>query len=368
MLAGMLGTIAFSAANFLYDGSALSRIRIGVVLPDEDELAEKVMALVGEMDSVESVCDLIYVDEEEGRNRTAEGQLDALLVIPSEMIEGIINGTNTPALVVFPKSRGLEAAAFRELADSGARILGTAQAAIYAADNFCVNYGMESRIYEVNAALNRIFLSYSLPRREYFKDYQVSATGMVTPFVFFGISGFLLYLMLCGIPAAMIVKRPSGILSLKLKAMGVGRVKQTASSVICVLALLLCAAVPAVWAAWLGGLTAGGWQTAAVTFLVCFLCSSMIVFFYELARSRMAGVMGIFVVSVAMMFAAGGIIPSVFLPEGMEALSEYLPVKWMMDAVALGMTGEAPLSLLWKLFAAAFLCCAGTALVRRDVG
>lgn len=369
VLAVVLGTIAFSASNMIYGDRAAGRIQIGIVLPKKDVLAEKVMYILGEMDSVQSICDMQYVDSvEQGRREMEQGRLSALLVVPDHMIEGIIDGTNTPATIIFPKSTGIEAAVFKELADSGAGILGIAQAAIYAADNLCVRHGMTDRIYQVNADLNKMFLNYSLPRHSYFNNYQVSATGDISALEFYGISAFVMFLLLCGIPASMIVKRKDKILRQKLEMMGIGSWKQTLASILSVSLLLLLAAFLTV-----GGVCASGYlkwslQLLAVILLVCLAAASMIVFIYELGGNRMAGVMGIFLCTVGMMFLAGGIVPSVFLPDRVAVIAEYLPASWMMDSVRLLLTSALTPWALLKLLLGTALFYTAAVLAQRRIG
>ena len=365
MLAALLGTIAFSASKVVYGKSAVGRIRVGVVLPEKDELSAKVMSIVEEMESVRSICDLVDVDLEEGKRMLETGEMEVLLVIPDEMIEGIIYGANIPATVILPKSQGLEPAIFKELADSGAKILGIAQAAIYAADNFCVLHGLEGDIPEVNADLNKLFLKYSLNRNGYFNDYRVSATGEVTPVEFYGISAFVLFLLLCGIPASMVVRQKGRALGQMLGMMGIGRWKQTAGSLLSVLFLLLTAALGVMAAACGAGAVAFSAGLVGAVFAVCLAASAMTVFLYELAGNPIAGVMAVFFCSVVMMFVAGGLIPAVFLPAGMARFSDAMPAGWMMDAVRLAMTSSAAAAVSIKLFASAAVFYIAAALVRR---
>ena len=50
--------------------------------------------------------------------------------------------------------------------------------------------------------LNRIYMGYSLPRMDYFKNVRVSATGDVDTIHFYGISTAVLFLLLCAIPVS----------------------------------------------------------------------------------------------------------------------------------------------------------------------
>lgn len=81
-------------------------------------------------------------------------------------------------------------------------MLGTSQAAIYAA-NECLNIqGVPEQISVSEQDLNRIFLKYAMNREALFRKKTVSAAGNVSTAVFYGISGIVFLMILTGIPAA----------------------------------------------------------------------------------------------------------------------------------------------------------------------
>ena len=75
---------------------------------------------------------------------------------------------------------------FKELTMAGARTLGAAQAGIYAGDSLLEEAGRRELIPKLEKELNEIYLSYSLPRANYFKQRKVNASGEVSPFAFTG--------------------------------------------------------------------------------------------------------------------------------------------------------------------------------------
>lgn len=126
------------------------------------------------------------------------------------MARGILDGTNQPATIWFPDESGLEGAVFRELAESGSSMLGTSQAAIYAADEYLNLQGVPEQISVSEQDLNRIFLKYAMNREALFRKKTVSAAGNVSTAVFYGISGIVFLMILTGIPAAPVSGSPDG--------------------------------------------------------------------------------------------------------------------------------------------------------------
>ena len=198
----LVGMAAFSASKVLYGKTSLKKIEVGVVLPEDDALSEKITKMIASLDSVESLCDFSYLEHDEAFQKMKSGELQAVFEVPSGMARGILDGTNQPATIWFPDESGLEEAVFRELAESGSSMLGTSQAAIYAA-NECLNIqGVPEQISVSEQDLNRIFLKYAMNREALFRKKTVSAAGNVSTAVFYGISGIVFLMILTGIPAA----------------------------------------------------------------------------------------------------------------------------------------------------------------------
>ena len=109
VLAVLAGTIAFSANRMLYGEQSVGSIQVGVAVPEADRGAKWIMSMVSSLESVSSLCEFVYLDEEEGRRQMEKGAIYALMLIPDQLLEGIMNGTNDPVTIVFPEQAGLEA-------------------------------------------------------------------------------------------------------------------------------------------------------------------------------------------------------------------------------------------------------------------
>lgn len=350
----LMGAIAFLSARTLYGDAALGRIAVGVVLPEDGALAKKAVDMIASLDSVKSICDFTYLDKEAGLEKLESGELYAVMEIPEGMIRGIMDGTNTPVHVFLAADAGLEGQIFRELADAGATILSASQAGIYAADDLCRIYGIESSIGQVEADLNRIYLSYSLPRSDYFRHRTVSATGDVDTARFYGISAYVLFLLLCAIPVSgyLIPMRIS--FSRKLSLEGIGAPVRTGARILGLAVLFAAASVPAAVLAAAGGafaagglsaagLSAGGSLTdiflrLAVLAAVCLAAASFAALLYQLAGTLLGGVMLLFLAAAGQHFLAGGFLPPVFLPEAVRRLAPFLPSAILMDGVRAAVT------------------------------
>jgi len=335
----LAGTIAFSAANILYGDEKVGRIQVAVVKPEEDLLAEKVLDMIESLDSVNGLCTFTYLDEKTGMDGLRSGDYFALMKVPEGLVEGIMDGSNVPVVVVFPERAQLEAAVFRELTEAGGSILGTAQAGIYAADEYLYGNDLSVLVPKAEEDLNRIFLSYALDREVYFRKETVNAGGTVGIAAHFLIAASTMILFLTGIPAAPMMRTNGLALRQKLAVAGVGNWMQAAVRGVCLWgALVILALVPFAFAVHeqyivfsavnLGRLTAAC-GAAAIWVLLC----------YEMCRNSAAAILVLFCTVVVMMFLSGGIVPSVFLPEAIREIGTYLPTNVVMELLKRMVTG-----------------------------
>ena len=274
------------------------------------------------------------------------------------MARGILDGTNQPATIWFLDESGLEGAVFRELAESGSSMLGTSQAAIYAA-NECLNiHGVPEQILVSEQDLNRIFLKYAMNREALFRKKTVSAAGDVSTAVFYGISGIVFLMILTGIPAAPFLAPQTEALEQGLRRIGIRRWYPLFCKCLCMTLLLMAVTAGGYgWAVQKGYALAGREELAAWG-LTCAAVAAWILLFYEVCRSSAAAILTLFAVNVVFLFLAGGIIPSVFLPELVQKVGNMTVTALWMDGIRFiasgGETGAFPV--LWKLAAAALAC------------
>ena len=339
VLMAMLGTIAFAASKLLYGETTLERVTIGVVLPEEDRIARQLVRMLGTYDSVRSVCEFSFMDSSEAEKQLRDGEIFGIMNVPEGLVQGIINGTNIPVTITLPQGNALENRVFKELTSAGARTLGSAQAGIYAGDQLLLNYDLAGGISQLEADLNRIYMAYSLPRADLFEHVKVSATGDVDTLEFYGISAFVLYLLLAAIPVSGYLAPESRVMSQKLSLAGIGPWMATAARLAGLGALLLAAALPAALGALKFGVLEFSWLMLLALAAVCLAAAALVLFCYEAAGTLMGGVMLLFLGAVLLLFLSGGFLPLVFLPSQVRSLAPFLPTTTLMNGAKMIVTG-----------------------------
>ena len=350
-LAGLLGAAALFASQILSGGREITRLQVGVVLPEYDRAARQAVSMLGSLDSVETICDFVYVGEDEGIARTESGDLDCLMAVPENFVGSIMDGSNEPVTILFDGQPGLEERIFQELTRAGAETLGSAQAGIYAADRYCILLGTPETIPAAEQWLNERYLAYGLDRTAYFRNRQVSAFGEVSAVCHYGAAAAVFGLLLCGIPAAGLFRRENPALREKLTLAGIGRVRQTAGAVTGMWLLLAASAAAVAAAAWavsavlgldwwdeLTGILRENARGTAGSRLILlavllFAAAALITLCYRAAGAGIGGMMALFGLTAGMMFFSGGFLPEVFLPESFRQIARFLPTTVLMDGM-----------------------------------
>ena len=155
-------------------------------------------------------------------------------------------------------------------------------------------------------------------------------------------------MILTGIPAAPFLAPQTEALEQGLRRIGIRRWYPLFCKCLCMTLLLMAVTAGGYgWAVQKGYALAGREEVSA-----------WILLFYEVCRSSAAAILTLFAVNVVFLFLAGGIIPSVFLPELVQKVGNMTVTALWMDGIRFvasgGETGTVPV--LWKLAAAALAC------------
>lgn len=404
----LAGAIALLAGRALYGDAAVSRVKVGVTMP-EDALSRQMVSMISSLDSVKSLCDFQYLEREECLEGLQKGRLNAVMDLPEGLIEGIMEGSNPPVRILLPGDAWLEGRIFKELTEAGAAILGASQAGIYAGNELCLQYGLEAEIPKLEQDLNRIYLSYSLPREDYFRHLRVSATGDVEVPVFYGISAYVLFLLLLAIPVSGYLLPFPSVMRQKLALAGAGNAGRAwgriagLGSLFFVMTILMGALMrgllllpellPGEYFSELSGWLEGAreaklWETPTTgrgsgmipgaffsgaasvltLLLVCLAAAALVALIYQAAGTLLGGIMLLFLTVTAQHFLAGGFLPAVFLPKTLRQLAPGMPSAILMAGVQMALTRAWSLAVAGRLLVLFFGCFLLTVLFERREG
>lgn len=368
----LIGGAAFTGSKLLYQDTIIGRVSVAVVQEEENALNGMALSMLSSMNSVSSFCDFIFTDQEEALHGLESNKYYAVLKIPQDMIQSVLDGRNLPAVVLVPEDIGVEASIFRLLADAGADTLGAAQAGVYAAYDYLQAQQMESFIKQAEDELNQVFLDYAMSRSVYFSEEPVSVTGDLTVGQFYAAFGIVLFLLLCGIPCSFFLGKRPAALEQKLRTAGIRSGLVTFARITAVAVLLM---VTAAFLTLLGililGILRSRWiiPTPLQILLllpVFFAAAGLIVLAYQAAGNPVSGVMLLFLGSIIMIFCSGGFLPAAFLPAAVQKVSAILPTAIMAKQAGSLFTGVPVLSIILQTLGIGLLAGIISTLTRRE--
>lgn len=345
MLALSVGMIAFCGQKIANRDSEHALVQIGYTAAD-DRLTGLAVSFVENMESVKNFCRLLPMTEEEGLNKLQKGEISALLVLPENVIEEILYGSNAPAKLYVADNDSPFGMLFAELGKAGVGMLQTAQAEIYAtgmlAEKFSCGYYRLTQMYEEIDAFN---LEIVLNREQYFKSRSLSKTGSQSIAVYYGSAIFTMYLLLSGLFFGSYLARSRTEQQMLFKRLrilpvgqAVGRLFVTVDMLCFLLLLPACAFfLPVVRSLLKVSLSGGG--LLLLLSAVCFAAVWLQVL-YLLAENHRTAMLSVGVSTLIMGYFSGCFVPSPLMPQIAVKISAFLPTTYVKAAFTLLFAGQ----------------------------
>ena len=322
-------------------------VRIGYVAP-EDMLTKLAVSYVEQLESVKSWCSLEKTTVDKGMALLENGALTALLILPDDLVNEILTGSNAPVTVYLPESVDASitnSKVFEELANAGVGMLQTAQAEIYAAETLAGEAGVKNLLEEMYYDINRFNLSIALTRESLWENISLSVTGNHTYAVYYGSAFFAIYLLVAALFIGNFCKRNHLQQFMPWRRLGVPFAWQLASQWSALLLLMalvgvlpFCLLLYPPFAELLSVVFTP--QMAVAVFFVLALSAMYALMVYQYVGEHQRAVLVLGLLALAQGYAAGCIIPSVLLPQGIPAVGAFVPAAYIKAAFTMLFTGS----------------------------
>lgn len=359
------GALAFCAGVLQDHGDGDSRLKVGYTAK-EDQITALALAYIQGMESVKSLCSLEPVSEQEGRQLLQDGELSALIVLPNDVINEILSGSNTPATLYLPPkpdhavSGGLGAVRsmlFEEFASAAVGMLGTAQAEIYASGailwELSSEYGSEifadGFLQSVYDDVNRFNLQTAANREKLFHKRVLSVTENDSYAVYYGSALLTVYVLFAGLFLGKYCKRSSLQQAMADRRLGVGYAAQLAArclagSVLMIFTALLPFLVlfvmellpqtDSLLTVWIT------WQGSVSLLLITGFMTVYFMMIYQIVEKRESALVVTGIAAVLQSYLSGCLIPSVFLPKAAGSIGRLLPAAMVKKGFTILLTGD----------------------------
>lgn len=348
VLLASMSCLVFGAQKFLYGEQLYRQQKVAIVVEDDSRYTPMLIKFVQQMDSVRTACKFQIEDREDAFLQLQEGGVLAVMVVPQNVLEDIMNGTNTPVQVYMPLDATFESTVFGELLASGASLLTTAQAQTYAVYDLAISADtLAAQQSETPQAMEHLHqyeqdiddwnLDRALKRGKLFSTETVNVTGKVDLPLFYGISAGILITLLWGMGASFLQLPAPEQTGRMLHRAGISTGKQITTLWLveeCWLFLLqigylllldkVLRLYMDIQLTWSSGLL-------LALFLTAMLVSSLQLLVYTFVKEQGLAIITLAILSMGMLFLSGGLVPAAFLPKGINAAATYLPTTWVLQ-------------------------------------
>ena len=334
----------------------LQKIKVGMVIPETETLIQKGMPFISAMDSIKSICEFYYMDEENARKELEEGDLQVVVILPVNFYADVYSGVNTPAEVLIAETEGINQQVFEELLTTGISYLQISEAGVYSVLNVAKQ---ESTVMPRNKIGDFVAIEYVtqlFDRMDIYEDKVVSPLGIVDASEYLVIMILLCVLLLVGTDFSVLYQVQEKEVERKLKSEGINVFWL---SLIKVFIMTIC-----LWFIWVAGYTGCcivsnvfeldilWWESMQLVygFFLCLSVAAFYHFMYALAGGGMQSRILILFVNIGMLLCSGVIIPSSYLGTVVQRLGEWMPLSVWNEYVQRFMFGELTMELLVALF------------------
>lgn len=335
---------AFSA--IMQNAQVFQKVNIGIAIPEGESISRLATQYISSMDSVRSVCDFYYLDEQEAVEQLKQGTLQAVVVLPEGFYHDVQVGINPPAQIYFPKDAAQNTQVFEELVTAGVSFLQTAEAGVYAALDTASYYGIELQGAGLGDTIAYLFVNQMLKRDSVYSARMLSSMGNLSVAEYYYAAGLVILLMMCGIQFGFLYGKRNRSVEDKLKIRGVGSIRQSVIKILVMTEFLYVTGLLYYFA----GIGVAGWTKTYFVFYqgttwyaLLLLCLGIAIYFhvlYELSGSSSQAAVFVFAVNVITIIGAGVLIPEAYLGKEIAGISRFLPMKYWNVYAAGMLEGE----------------------------
>lgn len=335
---------AFSA--IMQNAQVFQKVNIGIAIPEGESISRLATQYISSMDSVRSVCDFYYLDEQEAVEQLKQGTLQAVVLLPEGFYHDVQVGINPPAQIYFPKDAAQNTQVFEELVTAGVSFLQTAEAGVYAALDTASYYGIELQGAGLGDTIAYLFVNQMLKRDSVYSARMLSPMGNLSVAEYYYAAGLVILLMMCGIQFGFLYGKRNRSVEDKLKIRGVGSIRQSVVKILVMTEFLYVTGLLYYFA----GIGVAGWTKTYFVFYqgttwyaLLLLCLGIAIYFhvlYELSGSSSQAAVFVFAVNVITIIGAGVLIPEAYLGKEIAGISHFLPMKYWNVYAAGMLEGE----------------------------
>lgn len=324
----------WAVSHFVFQSHIFQPVKVGMVIDENDEKVKMITKIVSAMESVKSICEFVYVDEDQAKKLLAEEELSAAIILPEDFYEDVDSGYNTPVTVYVSGKVSLNQMVFRELLTDGVSLLRTSEAGVYSVLSVAREYPAELSQRKIGDVISEIYIEEAFYRGRIFASEVYSALGEMDLYQYYFTSAVTVFLLMSGLNYSFLYRKRTRAVEDKLKISGVGAFKVSVIKVI-VMGNLLWLLSAGIYAAGcmisekmqLNFLLFEG-QTLLYLIPQCLAIAAYFHMLYALSGKSGQGAVIIFAANIFMILCSGAVIPVAYLPAVVGKIGGILPLTF----------------------------------------
>lgn len=316
------------------------RYRIGLVGDVSDSYLGFGFAALQTMDDSRFMIELKEMSEEETEEALLHGELTAVVQVPEDFVDSIVNGENDTHVTYMTRQgqKGLESMVMGEIAEVASTLVTASQSAIYGMQRTLYEQGSTDQIGRETDRLNLMLINFVLSRSGFGEVEVLGYADGLSLEAYYFCRILLLLLLLAGLSGSVFFFGRKTALNGMLKAGGVGASLQILGEYLAYLGFLCAGFVfPVCFLAlgleretfllpeWEGRGAAPFLALLPFFFLTAAMFAAFQLFLCELADGIVNGLLLQLICGVGMGYLAGYFYPSAFFSARMRFVGELLP-------------------------------------------
>ncbi len=342
---GIAVVTAYMVNAYLNEGLLAGKLKLGLVNNDTHQYAQNAVNLIfSGVNSDDEYVSFELIDSEEQMLKDLEnGDIFGAIVIPKNFVNSILSGENNPPKIISDPRNPLYALMLEQLANSLTDVLSIAQSGIYSAIDMHSELSGNNKNISTGDLLNinSRFMLVSLSRLNMFVGNPLTAVGEVSVVWHYMVMVGMFFLMLVSAVIAPVFKLDDNAVSLidlnRLGYLNTVLLSRVATGILPYL-MLSAVVVPALS-------NGNSVQKMVIVLAVSLILYAIPLFIYTVSGSTAHTTSIIFILSLYSLFVGGGILPSVFLPNAINAQKILSPLYYISQLMASGSTAFALLAI-----------------------
>lgn len=332
LLCLLLPTGAGRAANWLLSqGVNFSGVTLAITAPEGDDVPQLLEQIMGDMDDITQYCNIVALEEQAAMAALNQGEVTAVLALPEDFIRGVMWGDNPDIRLIVTGDRPLESLLLLWVGQSASDILSAFQSGVYAVLDLYEGSPPPGLTRDkVVMDINLRYISLAMSREDLFHTQEVFSDQTLPIPLHYALALISCFALSS---APIFVPIYSGewlCVQRRLRSVGRGIWTGYFSGVAAGIPVLMLLLFPSLL------LTGGGnpFCLAGAALMMALFCSVFCSVCCLAARGAAGCGAASFSVALVSLVLAGGVVPTVLLPDPVRRLSWLSPVTWLRQLAA----------------------------------